>query len=45
MLVLARRYDESLRVGNATKITVLNIGKNKIKLGIEALEVVKVDRG
>ncbi len=44
MLVLARRQDESLRIGDDTKITVLNIGKDQIKLGIEAPEDVTIDR-
>ena len=34
MLVLARRQGESLIIGDDTKVTVLNIGENQIKLGV-----------
>jgi carbon storage regulator len=44
MLVLARRQDESLVIGDDIKITVLNICKNQIKLGIEAPEDVIINR-
>ena len=34
MLVLTRRLGESLIIGDDIKITVLTIGKNQIKLGV-----------
>ena len=33
MLASARCQDESLRIGNDIKITIINIGKDKIILG------------
>ena len=38
MLVLARRQGESLIIGDDMKITVLNIGENLIKLGVNNSE-------
>ena len=43
MLVLARREAESLRIGDDTKIIVLNIGENQIKLGVNDSEGVNID--
>jgi len=42
MLVLTRRLDESLLIGDDIKITVLNIGKNQIKLGVNDSECVTI---
>jgi carbon storage regulator len=40
MLVLTRKSGERIRVGEAVQITVLDIGKGKVKLGFAApLEV------
>jgi carbon storage regulator len=44
MLVLTRRKDESLIIGNDIKITVVNIDKTQIKLGIEAPKDVTINR-
>ncbi len=44
MLVLARRLDESITIGDDIKTTVLIIYKTQIKLGIEAPEDVTINR-
>jgi carbon storage regulator len=44
MLVLTRRIDESLIVGDDIKITVVKIDKTQIKLGIEAPKDVIINR-
>ncbi len=36
MLVLSRKTDEAIIVGDAIKVTVLGIDGDKVKLGIEA---------
>ena len=43
MLVLTRRLNESLLIGDDIKITVLNIGKSQIKLGVNDSEGVTLD--
>lgn len=42
MLALTRHQDESLRIGDDIKITFLNIGKNQIRLEINAPENVTI---
>lgn len=44
MLVLSRRKGETLRVGNAV-ITLLAVGGNRARIGIEAPQEVHVLRG
>jgi len=44
MLVLTRKLDESLRIGDDIKITVLRIKGNTIRIGIEAPKNVRVLR-
>jgi carbon storage regulator len=44
MLVLTRRLDESIRIGNDIKITVLKLDKGQVKLGIEAPKDVTINR-
>lgn len=44
MLVLTRRTGESIVIGNGIKITVVNIGPGRVKIGIEAPPTVRVDR-
>ena len=44
MLVLTRRIDESLIVGDDIKITVVKIDNTQIKLGIEAPKDVTIER-
>lgn len=44
MLVLTRRIGESIIIGNGIKITVVNVGPGRVKIGIEAPPSVRVDR-
>ncbi|MCE9563164.1 MAG: carbon storage regulator [Planctomycetes bacterium] len=44
MLVLTRRPGESIIIGNGIKITVVNIGPGRVKIGVEAPASVRVDR-
>ncbi len=44
MLVLTRRQGESLKIGKDTKITVLNIEENHIRLCINDSETITIDK-
>ena len=44
MLVLTRRPGESIVIGNGIKLTVVNVGPGRVKIGIEAPPSVRVDR-
>jgi carbon storage regulator len=44
MLVLSRRYDETLIIGDNIKITVLGISGNQVRLGVAAPKEVSVHR-
>ena len=44
MLVLSRRIDESLLIGDDVKITVLDVRGGQVRLGIVAPESIKVHR-
>lgn len=44
MLVLSRRSDESIIIGNDIKITVLDIGMSQVRLGITAPRDITVHR-
>lgn len=44
MLVLSRRTDEALIIGDDIKITVLGISGNQIRIGIAAPKEVSVHR-
>ena len=44
MLVLSRRLGETLIIGNDTKITVLGISGNQVRLGIAAPKEISVHR-
>ena len=44
MLVLSRRADESLYVGDDIKITVLDIRGGQVRIGITAPDDIKVHR-
>lgn len=44
MLILARKLNESIFVGDAVEITVLEIKGDQVKLGIKAPSTVKVYR-
>ena len=45
MLVLTRKSDESVRIGNDIVIKVIRTGKGTVKLGIEAPADVRILRG
>lgn len=44
MLVLTRKADESITIGNNIKISVLEVKGNQIKLGIEAPKNIPINR-
>ncbi len=44
MLVLTRKLGENIRIGEAVKITVLEIRSGQVKLGIDAPPEIKVHR-
>lgn len=45
MLVVTRRLDESLQIGETVRITVLGFVGDRVRLGIEAPAEVRVLRG
>jgi len=44
MLVLSRRVDESIRIGNDIKITVTKIAGGNVRLGIQAPDEMSILR-
>lgn len=44
MLVITRKTDEGLMIGDNIRITVSEIGKDRVKLGIDAPDDVKIIR-
>lgn len=44
MLILTRKMNETLVIGDDIKITVLNINGNQVRIGIEAPKDVTVHR-
>lgn len=44
MLVLTRKENESIIIGNSVKITIIRCEDGKVKLGIEAPDDVKIHR-
>lgn len=44
MLVVTRKQDESILIGENIEITLLEVGKDKVKIGINAPKEVKVIR-
>ena len=44
MLVLTRRLDESIRIGDDIKITILNLDKKQVDIGISAPDDVAIKR-
>lgn len=44
MLVLTRKLDETLRIGDDIKVTVLRVKGNTVRIGIEAPKSVRVVR-
>lgn len=45
MLVLTRKQDEMIQIGDSVVIKVISTGRGKVKLGIEAPAHVRVLRG
>lgn len=44
MLVLSRKLNESVIIGDAIQVTILNINRDKVKLGISAPRNIPVHR-
>ena len=44
MLILTRRIQETLMIGDDVKITVLGVKGNQVRIGIDALPEVSVHR-
>ncbi len=44
MLVLTRKLGESIRIGDDIKITILNLDKKQVDLGISAPDDVAINR-
>ena len=44
MLVLTRRLNETLIIGDDIKVTILGINGSQVKMGIEAPKNISVDR-
>lgn len=44
MLILTRRVDETILIGNDVEVTVLGVRGNQVRLGIKAPKDVSVDR-
>ncbi len=44
MLVLTRREEEKIHIGDNIVITVVSIGNGRVRLGIEAPPEVRIDR-
>ncbi|HAN98177.1 MAG TPA: hypothetical protein DCQ98_12425 [Planctomycetaceae bacterium] len=45
MLVLTRKSGESIRIGDGISITVVDLGKGRVKIGIDAPPEVAIRRG
>ena len=45
MLVLSRKCNEEIQIGNGIKVVVVDIGGGKVRIGIEAPKEVVVLRG
>lgn len=44
MLVLTRRHNESIMIGDSVEITVIDVKGDQVKLGISAPKEIKVHR-
>jgi carbon storage regulator len=44
MLILSRRADESINIGDDIKVTVLEIRGSQVRIGISAPKHIQVDR-
>lgn len=45
MLVLTRKINDSIIIGSDVTITVLSVGSDKVRIGIDAPQSVKIVRG
>lgn len=45
MLVLSRKVNESIEIGDDIRITVVRVSPHQVRIGIEAPDSVKVLRG
>jgi len=44
MLILTRNPGESIFIGDDIKVTVMEINRNQVRIGIEAPRAIEVDR-
>ncbi len=44
MLILARKIDEKIKIGNDITITIISVQGDQVKIGVEAPKSVKVFR-
>jgi carbon storage regulator len=44
MLILSRKVEESIKIGDTITIKILNIGDGQVKIGIDAPKSLKVHR-
>ncbi|MGN1135038.1 MAG: carbon storage regulator [Oscillospiraceae bacterium] len=44
MLVVSRKKDESIIIGDNIKVTIVEISKDRIKIGVDAPDSVKIAR-
>ena len=44
MLILSRKENQKIRIGNNVVINILSIAENNVKIGIEASEDIKIYR-
>ncbi|MFN0055629.1 MAG: carbon storage regulator CsrA [Planctomycetales bacterium] len=44
MLVLSRKPDESICIGDSIRLTILAVNGNKVRIGIDAPDEVRVHR-
>jgi carbon storage regulator len=45
MLVISRKKDEKIKIGDDIEIVIVDIGKNQVKIGIEAPKKIQILRG
>jgi carbon storage regulator len=44
MLVLSRKVGETIVIGDTVRVTVVDIGQGRVKIGVQAPDEVSVDR-